>query len=85
MAKGNPKRPRDPNQLARLVIDLAAGSVQEQEPAVVSESARKGGLKGVRILQTQVARVYGFHSKLVWPILQWLILTDILSTTKRKR
>src|SRR5437870_528775 len=44
-----PKRPRDPNQLAKLVVDIATGESQDQ----VSESERKakhkrraGGLKG---------------------------------------
>ena len=43
-----PKRPRDPNQLAKLVIDIAAGEVED----TVSESKRNpsqkraGGVKG---------------------------------------
>lgn len=46
----NPKRPRDPNELAKLITDLATGETQEEElpkkdPAAV-ELGRKGGLKG---------------------------------------
>jgi len=37
------KRPRDPNQLAKSIVDLATG---EAEEIPVLESARKGGLKG---------------------------------------
>jgi len=43
-----PKRPRDPNQLAKLVIDIATGEAED----TVSESKRHpskrrmGGLKG---------------------------------------
>ena len=40
---GKPKRPRDANQLAKSIVDLATGETQEKE---VLESARKGGLKG---------------------------------------
>lgn len=47
------KRPRDPNQLAKLVVDLATGEAEEpaqeqdegKNPAAV-ELGRKGGLKG---------------------------------------
>ena len=42
------KRPRDPNQLAKLIVDIATGQAEDR----VSESKRspsnkrKGGLKG---------------------------------------
>jgi len=43
------KRPRDPNQLAKLIVDIATGEIED----TVSESKRKpvskrraGGLKG---------------------------------------
>ena len=45
------KRPRDVNQLAKLVVDIATGEVEdapedaEKNPAAV-ELGRKGGLKG---------------------------------------
>lgn len=38
-----PKRPRDINQLAKSIVDVATGEVEEKE---VLASARKGGLKG---------------------------------------
>lgn len=44
-------RPRDPNQLGKLVADIATGEVEEtpaddgKNPAAV-ELGRKGGLKG---------------------------------------
>jgi hypothetical protein len=45
----HPKRPRDPNQLGKHIVDLSVGEVSEAElapdsPAV--EFARQGGLKG---------------------------------------
>jgi hypothetical protein len=49
MAK--PKRPRDPNQLAKLIVDMATGAappdttVDGKDPAAVA-LGRKGGLKG---------------------------------------
>jgi hypothetical protein len=54
MAK-HPKRPRDPNQLAKLIVDLASGERAEPPPTSRDESGkdpaavalgRKGGLKG---------------------------------------
>lgn len=49
MAK--PKRPRDTNQLAKFIVDLATGEIDlpktddGKDPAAVS-LGRKGGLKG---------------------------------------
>jgi hypothetical protein len=49
MAK--PKRPRDANQLAKLIVDMATGeappdtTVDGKDPAAVA-LGRKGGLKG---------------------------------------
>lgn len=46
-----PKRPRDPNQLAKLIVGIATGEVDEQypdegkDPAAVKRG-REGGLKG---------------------------------------
>ena len=47
-----PRRPRDPNQLAKAVVDLATGEAQAEaaperpkDPAAVS-LGRRGGLKG---------------------------------------
>jgi hypothetical protein len=44
-----PKRPRDPNQLAKLIVDLATGEATEDRPEALTpaqEFARSGGLKG---------------------------------------
>lgn len=51
MTTSNPKRPRDPNQLAHLIAAIAAGEVKDvktedgKNPAAVA-LGRKGGLKG---------------------------------------
>jgi hypothetical protein len=48
MAK-HPKRPRDPNQRAKLVVDLATGSTTEAASSHSSQgiaAARAGGLQG---------------------------------------
>lgn len=44
-------RPRDPNQLAKLIVDLATGEADETSPKDTRDPAavalgRKGGLKG---------------------------------------
>jgi hypothetical protein len=45
------KRPRDQNQLAKLIVDIATGEVEDTEPddgknPAAVELGRKGGLKG---------------------------------------
>jgi hypothetical protein len=47
----HPKRPRDPNQLAKAIIDIATGGQPEHDPdagktPAAVELGRKGGLKG---------------------------------------
>jgi hypothetical protein len=45
----HPKRPRDPNQLAKMIVGIASGEVREDKPAPLTpaqEFARSGGLKG---------------------------------------
>jgi|CXWL01.1.fsa_nt_gi hypothetical protein len=43
-----PKRPRDPIQLAKLIGDNATGQTVEPkpDPSALTESSRRGGLKG---------------------------------------
>lgn len=41
-----PKRPRDPAQLAKLIVDIATGEVEEGEPSAKEVRARKAGAKG---------------------------------------
>jgi hypothetical protein len=62
---GKGKRPRDPNQLAKLIVDLSTGDAQEPEPQAapppsavnlseyMSAIGRKGGqIGGKRRLKT---------------------------------
>lgn len=46
MTDKKPKRPRDPNQLAKLMIDIAAGEEEDAEETVLQKRAAKGGKKG---------------------------------------
>lgn len=46
-----PRRPRDPNQLAKLIVDLSVGDAHDVDPRagkdpVAIERGRLGGLKG---------------------------------------
>jgi hypothetical protein len=43
-----PKRPRDPNQLAKLIADIATGEVEDQAAVGTpkGERGRAGGAKG---------------------------------------
>ena len=48
------KRPHDPNQLAKLIVDIATGEVEDREPTPEEQGkdpaavslGRRGGLKG---------------------------------------
>lgn len=46
------KRPRDPNQLGKMIVDISVGEVDDRDPAQERKDAaavslgRKGGLKG---------------------------------------
>ena len=40
------KRPRDPNQLAKLMVDIATGDVQEPEETPQAVRARNAGKHG---------------------------------------
>ncbi len=44
-----PKRPRDPNQLAKLVVDLATGGTDREVTNKKDPSAVKRGRKGGKI------------------------------------
>lgn len=41
-----PKRPRDPNQLAKMVVDIATGENQEAAVVSVSQRGAEGGKIG---------------------------------------
>jgi hypothetical protein len=57
----NPKRPRDPNQLAKNIVDLATGEKEEilvmdnKNPHAV-ELGRLGGLKGGKARATKLSK-----------------------------
>lgn len=51
----NPKRPRDPNQLAKMIVDMSTGDIppevkteKSEKNAAAVELGRLGGLKGGR-------------------------------------
>lgn len=57
-----PKRPRDPNQLAKMIVDIATGDAQDQDPDAGKNPhavalGRLGGLKGGK------ARAEGMSAK----------------------
>lgn len=45
MAK-TPKRPRDPNQLAKMIVDIATGEASEPEQTTFEKRASTAGTKG---------------------------------------
>ena len=44
----NPKRPRDINQLAKMIVDLSTGEETEAELSPKQKAGQLGGLKGGR-------------------------------------
>ncbi len=48
MTTAHPKRPRDPNQLAKLIVDIATGEADDTPPPPKSPAQVKGGKAGGR-------------------------------------
>lgn len=46
MMDEKPKRPRDPNQLAKLMVDIASGEEVASEETATEKRASKAGKKG---------------------------------------
>lgn len=46
MTEKKPKRPRDPNQLAKLIVDIATGEASEPEQTAFEKRASTAGVKG---------------------------------------
>lgn len=42
----HPRRPRDPNQLAKRVVDIATGEAEEDEIAPPEPGRQRGGRRG---------------------------------------
>jgi hypothetical protein len=58
-----PKRPRDTNQLAKLMVDILTGEVEDKKPVVLSEAhrfAQAGGLKGGAARAKKLSPEIGF-------------------------
>lgn len=51
-----PKRPRDTNQLAKLIAAVATGEATELPPSVRAKSGRAGGLKGGKTRMAALSR-----------------------------
>lgn len=49
MTTAHPKRPRDPNQLAKFITDIATGDAVDTPPAEKAEGQVKGGKAGGRV------------------------------------
>jgi len=59
------KRPRDPNQLAKTIVDIAIGEVEDRDPtpeeqgkdAAAVSLGRRGGLKGGKARAERLTKV----------------------------
>jgi hypothetical protein len=61
MTNKKPKRPRDPNQLAKLMVDIASGEEEDAEETKLQKRAAKGGVGRSKALtpeqRSEIARV----------------------------
>ena len=57
MTEKKPKRPRDPNQLAKLIVDIATGEEEDRKPSKdqdqIAAAKRKGAKARARSLTPQ--------------------------------
>lgn len=73
------KRPRDPAQLAKLMIDIASGEVEDKPPDIIDPNkdpaavslGRRGGLKGgkaraAKLTANQRAEIASKAAKARW-------------------
>jgi hypothetical protein len=58
-----PKRPRDANQLAKFIVDLATGEAEENKEAPQAKGGKIGGRRRAQVLtpqeRSEIARVAG--------------------------
>jgi len=75
MASKNPKRPRDLNQWAKRMVDLATGAAQEPVPPAKNEAAaelgRRGGLIGGKARAAKMTPVQRKKSAQKAAIARW--------------
>jgi hypothetical protein len=70
MPENRLKRPRDPAQLAKLMIDIASGEVEDREPTPEEHGkdpaavalGRRGGLKGGKARAEKMTPIQRKHS-----------------------
>jgi hypothetical protein len=53
----HPQRPRDQNQLAKLVVEIATGEAQDVPPSVSAEASVLGRLGGIKGGHARAARL----------------------------
>jgi len=72
MAK-RPKRPRDPSQLAKLILDITTGEAENVKPVAPKEGQRKGGLKGgkARAGKLSARKRRAIAKKAAWARWRW--------------
>lgn len=69
----HPKRPRDPAQLAKLIVDIATGEVEDREPTLeelgknpaASALGRKGGEASLELRPYRRRDVQKLHERLL--------------------
>jgi hypothetical protein len=69
------KRPRDPNQLAKLIVDIAAGEaedgISEEKKHPQSKRGQSGGLKGGKARAKRLSRKDRSHIARLGAAARW--------------
>jgi hypothetical protein len=75
MAQKRPKRPRDPNQLAKLVVEIATGQVEDRpptpeeqgkDPAAAAMGHKGGNARAARLSSEQRREIARKASQARW-------------------
>lgn len=72
MQKKPPKRPRDPNQLGKLIVDLSVGDVSEptiedkRDPAAVALGKKGGKARAAKLSKAKRAEIAKKAAKKRW-------------------
>jgi hypothetical protein len=71
MTDRRPKRPRDPNQLAKMVVDIATGGEETPVKTATEERAAKAGRRGgparaAALSPEERARIASFAAHARW-------------------
>ena len=60
------KRPRDPNQLAKMMVDIGSGQVEDEEPEPKTQRTRSGHARAAALTAEQRRAIAQRAAKARW-------------------